>query len=111
MLVFFFLLKLRDNIKNLSKIRDRKSYIYTRIHPSLVECLNIKRRGDGMKKTLNISIVNGLFIMEKVDELNRVTQRFFEKEEGLQKAIDHFLVMNHDYKIKASEELSDLLGK
>jgi hypothetical protein len=70
-----------------------------------------KRRGDGMKKTLNIFTVNGLFIMEKVDELNSVTQHFFEKEEGLQKAIDHFLVMNHDYKIKASDELSDLLGK
>lgn len=58
-----------------------------------------------MVKTLKIYMENGEYIIERVNEFNHATKRFFATEEGLKEGLDIYLPVIDEYQLEASEDV------
>lgn len=56
-------------------------------------------------KTLKVYRENGEFVIERVNEFNHATKRFFITEQGLKEGIDAYLPVISEYEIEASEDV------
>jgi hypothetical protein len=60
----------------------------------------------GPEKTLKIYKENGEFVIERVNEFNHATKRFFITEEGLKEGLDPYVMDGlNAYRLEVSEEL------
>lgn len=58
-----------------------------------------------MKKLLIYKTENGDFCIERVNEFNHSTKRFFITEEGLKEGLDAYLPVISEYGIEASGDV------
>lgn len=56
-------------------------------------------------KKIKVYMENGEFAIERVNEFNHSTKRYFLSEEGLKEGLDAYKPVLHDYDIEVSEEL------
>lgn len=56
-------------------------------------------------KTLKIYKQNDEFVIERVNEFNHATKRFFITEEGLKEGLDAYRLVIEQYEIEASEDV------
>lgn len=57
-----------------------------------------------MKKLL-IYKKNGEFVIERVNEFNHATKRYFISEDGLKEGLDAYLPVIDEYQIEAAEDI------
>ncbi|OXT15211.1 hypothetical protein B9K06_22120 [Bacillus sp. OG2] len=60
-------------------------------------------------KRLKVFKENGEFVVERVNEFNHSTKRFFITEEGLKEGLDAYLPVLREYQIEISEDLQPLV--
>lgn len=60
-------------------------------------------------KTLKIYKQNDEFVIERVNEFNHATKRFFITEEGLKEGLDSYRLVMEQYEIEASEDVRTLV--
>jgi hypothetical protein len=57
-----------------------------------------------MSKTLKVYKKNGEFVIERINEFNHATKRFFISEEGLKEGLDAYRPVIDEYQIEVSED-------
>lgn len=62
-------------------------------------------------KTLKVYKENDEFVIERVNEFNHSTKRFFITEEGLKEGIDAYHAVIDEYEIQVVKELQTLVIK
>jgi hypothetical protein len=60
-------------------------------------------------KKLRIYQENGEYVIERVNEFNHATKRFFITEEGLKEGLDAYRPVMDEYQIEASDDLRALV--
>lgn len=56
-------------------------------------------------KTLKVYKENGEYVIERVNEFNHATKRYFITEEGLKEGLDAYLPVISEYEIEISDDL------
>jgi hypothetical protein len=63
------------------------------------------------EKTLKIYKENGEFVIERVNEFNHATKRYFITEEGLKEGLDPYVMDEiNAYRLEVSEDLRSLVA-
>jgi hypothetical protein len=63
----------------------------------------------GVMKILKIYKENGEFVIERVNEFDHATKRFFITEEGLKEGLDAYYSVIDEYEIEASRDVWTLV--
>lgn len=62
-----------------------------------------------MMKVLKIYKEDNDFIIERINEFNHATKRYYKTEEGLKEGIDSYIPVLEEYEIKATDSVWPLV--
>lgn len=61
-------------------------------------------------KTLKIYKEDGDFVIERVNQFNHATKRYFMSEDGLREGLNAYWLDMDDYKLEVNEDLQTLVN-